>query len=503
MFQRHSNVVYMDLSLDLRDPDDWQAGPLRTLDYPLNITTFATEPISGLLAIGTAGGVVYAFGGAGVETRLTLPDMVGVRFLHFATSSFQLVCFDDNNMLHIWDLGSYGRPKLAKSVRFDPTNSITLSPCHSHVFLALNSGEIRTYDLTCLRKSPYTMPNMWKLYEDKLFASGGSYTPTPESRRLVETVIHPRDLNRLFVAYGGGVVLTDLTKRITTRVYELVLPPGAPGGFGYGSRDILTHRRPDVTTLAIHPSAHFFVVGYSDGSLAFWAVDDEEKPLLVRTLDDLDVNLVDTGRLDECITQRKRGEAVLPPEREPIFKLSWSGFSNSSDPRGGKTALAILGGLNPGEAAGLTVIQLPPSILQNRQAPTSPNSQQPSLHLDMRKAMRDSLDPVESYFYFTQGVVQDFLLIPRKSPHFAGSFDPVAVLLLTEGEGGTRTVEAYQYPPSVFSSTDSRSPAPAQQADTKKDALESLADDLADTLQSLQNNDEPQHLILPVHSVER
>ncbi|GLB35825.1 putative lethal giant larvae(Lgl) like, C-terminal [Lyophyllum shimeji] len=497
MFHRHNDAVYMDLSLDLRDHDDWQAGVLRTMDYPLNITALAVEPISGLLAIGTAGGVAYVFGGPGVETKLTLPDTVGVRFLHFAQSTFQLVCLDDGNMLHIWNLATYGRPRLVKSVRFDQTNSLTLSPCHSHAFLGLNSGEIKTYDLTCLRKSPYTMPNMWTLHQDKLLARGAPCTPSVESRRAVETVIHPRDLNRLFVAYGGGVVLTDLTERITSHVYELVLPPGAPGGFGYGSRELLTHRRPDVTALAVHPAGHFFVVGHSDGSLSFWAVEDEEKPLLVRTLDDLDVNVVDSARLDEHISKVKSGESMAPSQREPIFKLAWSGFSNSSDPRGGKTTLAILGGLNAGEAAGLTVIQLPAFNPPEPPASAAASPQQPSLHPDMRQAMRDSLDPAESYFYFTRGVVQDFLLVPQKSPHFAGTFDPMGILLLTEAEADTRTLEAYQYPPPEFALTDAKGAASASKSEAHKDALESLADDLADALHSLQSNDEPQRLILP------
>jgi hypothetical protein len=52
MFNKH-NDVYMDLSIDMRDPDDWNVGTLRLFDYPLNITALATEPISRLLAVGT------------------------------------------------------------------------------------------------------------------------------------------------------------------------------------------------------------------------------------------------------------------------------------------------------------------------------------------------------------------------------------------------------------------------------------------------------------------
>ncbi|KAG6873217.1 hypothetical protein C0995_001571 [Termitomyces sp. Mi166 len=439
MFRRHTDAVFLDLSVDLRDRDDWKIGPLRTIDYPQNITAFATEPISRLLAIGTAGGAIHLFGGPGVETRLITPDTVGIKFLQFASSSFQLVCLDETNVLHTWDLTVIGQPKLVTSARFDATNN----------------GEIRTYDLVCLRKSSYNMPNMWKLHQERLKASR--------------------------------------TEHATLRAYELVLPPGAPGGFGYGGHDLLTHRRPEVTALTIHPAGHFFAVGYADGSLAFWAVDDEDKPLLVRTLDELDVNLVDQGRLDEQIYRQNEDKSTSALDREPIFKLSWSGFPNSSDPRGGKTTLAILGGLNSGDAPGLTIIQFPPFNPLEPPASTSPNPGQPALHPVIRQAMRDSLNVLDSYFYFTEGVIQDYLLIPRNSPHFAGTFDPIAILLLTE-EGTTRTVEAFQYPPPAFSDP-SESPAPG--ATAIADPLSSLADDLAHTLKDLEENKYPRRLVIP------
>ena len=80
--------------------------------------------------------------------------------------------------------------KLERSLPF--TSYLAVSPSHNHVgatptlvllasyqsqqaFLALNSGEIKTYDLLCLSKSPYVMPNMWKLYEAKLLARPLSY----------------------------------------------------------------------------------------------------------------------------------------------------------------------------------------------------------------------------------------------------------------------------------------------------------------------------------------
>lgn len=164
MFDKRRNI--RDLSLELRDPDLWSVGTLRSLDYPLNITTLSFEPVSGLLAVGTRNGIIYVFGASGVEIKLSLPKPVGIKFLQFATSSFQLVCLDDTSVLHLWSLETYGYPKHLASVRFDLTNSLTVSPSHNHALLSLDAGEIRSYDLLCCRKSPYVIPNLWKLHEN-------------------------------------------------------------------------------------------------------------------------------------------------------------------------------------------------------------------------------------------------------------------------------------------------------------------------------------------------
>lgn len=51
----------------------------------------------------------------------------------------------------------------------------------SQAFVALQAGEIRTYDLECLRKSSYTIPNIWRLHEEKLAASGILDSPVETS----------------------------------------------------------------------------------------------------------------------------------------------------------------------------------------------------------------------------------------------------------------------------------------------------------------------------------
>ena len=95
----------------------------------------------------------------------------------------------------------------------------------------------------------------------------------------------------------------------------------------------MTTRKPELTALAVHPSGHLVATGHTDGSVVFWAVEDEDKPLLSITLDGAqDVNIVNAEDLDVALAgQHTRTDH----EREPIYKLAWSGFENSADPRGG------------------------------------------------------------------------------------------------------------------------------------------------------------------------
>ncbi|KAG7099718.1 hypothetical protein E1B28_001536 [Marasmius oreades] len=486
LFKHFERGPVLDLSNDLHDEVDWKPGPLRVFEYALNVTAIAIEPISGLLAIGTGHGSIHLFGRPGVECKILLPDAHKVTSLHLPSSSWKIVCLDDHSQLHVWDLSSPGIPKYVSSARFNQANSLAVSPYHSHAFIALQTGEIRTYDVICLRKSPYTVPNLWNMYEEKMAASGMPEVTTPTSGIALDVVPHPRNLNYLFIVYGGGVILSDLSERTTSRVYELVLPPGAPGGAGYGAPDILTPRRPEATSLAIHPTGHFFAVGYTDGCIAFWAVDDEDQPLFVRTLDDTDVHMVDASRLDEHLNQ---GKTVESSQREPIFKLSWCSFSNSSDPRGGDTALVVLGGSRADDSYGVTTYWLPAF-----NPPTPPVTAHSGINPAIRDAMRTSVQPTKTYFYYTEGIVHDYLLVPRDAPHFAGACDPFALLIVREGSRHTRVTEGFQFPPPSFLTTDNTEPEGELQS---KEGTHDALDDLQSTLQSMQLSDDAQSLVAP------
>ncbi|KAG0700674.1 WD40 containing snare-dependent exocytosis protein [Suillus ampliporus] len=437
--------VHADLSTGQRDPDDWDIGRLRTVDYLVDTRVLTYEPVLSLLAAGTASGLIYVMGGPGVEYSVQTPEGSPVKILQLAASTEKLLSVDERDRLHIWDLKDLTKPP--KSTRFDHAiNAVMLSPSHTHVFLALQSGEIRTYDLLCLKKSPYVIPNLWDMFQTKIASSViDPLHALPGCNIPVDVVVHPRDLNLMFIAFCGGTILYDLSSRNILRAYELVIPAGAPGGGGYHRSEVLTHRRPSVTSVAIHPAGHFFAVGYADGCVAFWAVEDEDQPLLVRTATDLDVNVINGEELEKFL-QNPSGqeEGSSLPERQPMYRVAWCGFPNSSDPRGGATALVLLGGDRSGDPCRLTVHVMPPF---DSPEPPATSGSKFELHPSVRKSMRLSVIPLETTYYPASGPVYDFILFPKSNPHFSGCWDSVALLFLTAASSGSRMVEARQFPP--------------------------------------------------------
>lgn len=249
--------------------------------------------------------------------------------------------------------------------------------------------------------------------------------------------------------------------------------------------------------MSVHPAGHFFAVGHVDGSIAFWAVEDGEQPLMVRTLDEIDVHKVDGEKLEQFLPDDE--DDPKPPSkhhepREPIFKLAWSGYPNSYDPRGGETSLVILGGQFGQDPPGINVLWLPEF---NPPAPPSATANQ-SLHPFFRDAMRESLDPQSAYFYRAPGLVQDFLLMPRDSPHFAGTWNPTTILMLFRDGENVHAIEARQFPPlELLACAQETSRSAGQAEETGGDGQDALSQDLAATLQSMTVNEEPKKLNLP------
>lgn len=244
------------------------------------------------------------------------------------------------------------------------------------------------------------------------------------------------------------------------------------------------------------PDGLVFAVGHSDGCITFWAYSESDKPLIVRTITHEDVNVADAdalfsaGALDTQVRSKRKveldvdGRPIAPAisaNREPIFKLSWAGFPDQAELKSlmaaqgteaageplssyskdyaerGETLLLVLGGQSPGERPGINIIQFPaykPPILPRKG--TAPTTLSEGMSLQERYAYRDSLMSTGSTNYPTKTPPEDFVLLPRLSPYFNLSHDPVALIVsLTpdptlnqiDARQAQRGLEAYAFPP--------------------------------------------------------
>ena len=136
----------------------------------------------------------------------------------------------------------------------------------------------------------------------------------------------------------------------------------------------LQYRSSRLTHAVWHPTGTFIVTAYEDSSLVFWDPKD--------------------GR-----------QVHAQAGKSPLFKLSWCSKENPDD-----TGLLIANG------DGFQFLDLGPTPVYN-------TSSWQVLTDHLAKPRRQHTLPTP-----TNAPVVDYLLIPRKSPYFAGSSDPIAVI---------------------------------------------------------------------------
>jgi syntaxin-binding protein 5 len=197
-------------------------------------------------------------------------------------------------------------------------------------------------------------------------------------------------------------------------------------------------------------------------------------PFLSRCL----IQLFNSGALDK--DPSNPSSSIRPTRREPIFKLTWTSFpdqatfnalvssppSDGSEPpspetasyaQRGETLLTVLGGQLPTEQTGITVLQFPSyqAPAANVSLPSSSGSSA-TMSASVRSAFRDSLSITGMTFYPTPSPCDDFILMPRSSPHFNLSFDPIAIIFLLSPDpslpslpapSSTCGLAAYTFPP--------------------------------------------------------
>lgn len=431
---RHQSEAFSDLTTT-KEVGDWHPNILRVLNFHFDVVTIAFDPTLGLLSSGTSSGVIRIFGAPGVDVSLDLPEPLQVSFLRFSASTRQLVCIDERDQLHVWDLSQVGRPLHQQTSALDScVSDISLSPFHTHALIVFQTGEIRAYDLLSLQMSPYMIPNLWKLHIEDVNATM-KLPSDPAMEIPIEIVCHPRNLKWIFVVFTGGVVLCDLAKRSVVAVYTRPEPVSA------GS----IHSASFATSMAIHPSGHFFAVGYADGVIGFWAIADETRPLSVNTLAELGEHVGGWSPFEQSLGGV--GENNQHPNLELVCKLAWCGIPNTSDSFGGNSLLLVLGGCPTTSDRGLVAL-LMPTFNPDLSAPFPDKST--SLHQAARDEMVQALIPKRAHIYSPSAQVRDFCVVSCQTPHFSGVWDPAAVICLCGTSSSSQGVETYRFPPRSF-----------------------------------------------------
>ncbi|BGP30846.1 Lethal(2) giant larvae sro7 [Rhodotorula toruloides] len=461
-------VSLLDHTQQLRTPNGWALGQLATLGIGGELTAIAF--------VGTSEGRLFVFGAPGVQVEWDVGLPSKIRHLAWKSGS-GFLCVDT---LYVYDLQRIekGRPHRDSSLSLrSNVTCVETSASHSFLFLGCKDGTVDVYDIDRGILAPHArIPNLWLVQEEILRRSG---VPDAPSRRHIpvctDIKAHALDLNLLLVAYEGGVSLWNIATRQADRTWEFVLPPGAAGGGNDTEETIFMERRPAVTCLAWRPDGLVFAAGHEDGSLSFAATADDN-PIMVRTLERADVNKATEEDLFGWSSQGQPGQRQ-PANREPIFRLAWSGFpqetylsqalasvagpssptlpsspsltEQKADLHGG-TLLTVMGGILPSDPVGIHVLEFPAYV-----APTASTAKSGGIPLAVREALRDSISPVAHHLYPTPAPPEDFLLLPRSSPHYGGAYDPSAIIITSGRDSrcpvppaphSSNSIEAFTFP---------------------------------------------------------
>ncbi|KAI1261985.1 lethal giant larvae like, C-terminal-domain-containing protein [Xylariaceae sp. FL1019] len=357
--------------------------------YGINsqISCVAFDPVQSLIAVATSeskygSGKISVFGQDRVHKFFTPLRSCSFENLQFCAN--RLVSLDTKSEIVIWDLDTgeiitaFHAPGNVACLLTDPV----LDWC----FLGMRTGEILTYDLDRERMSNFRLPNLWA---DK--------DPRARAVALVSLQMHPRDIGKLLIGYSHGAVIYSFKQNQPTRFYEYQVPPGAPGGSHHAAE---SQRKPKLTHALWHPTGTFVLTAHDDASLVFWDTSKDGRLVMARTLYDINVD-----------QPRSHPEASKP--KHPYVKIAWCCKRNPED-----SGLLLAGGQPlDGPPAGLTFIDLG----------ITPNYATSSWQVlsDYLKGKGTSILETPA-----GAEVLNFYLIPRVSPHFAGSQDPIAVMTL-------------------------------------------------------------------------
>ena len=261
-------------------------------------------------------------------------------------------------------------------------------------------GDIIAYDLDRLSLAPLKIPNLWR-----------ERNPRARLLPVVSLAFHPRDIGSLLIGYSEGAVTYSFKTDGPKNHFHYELPPGAPGGDSE-TNPASQLRHPRLTQALWHPTGTFILTSYEESSFVVWDPKDG-RIIQARTLQATNVNQIGAS---SGIAGSSRGTFAI---KEPLFKIAWCSKTTPDD-----TGILIAGGMSTTEPTkGLTFLDLGPT-------PNYATSSWQILSGHFESPKRQHTLPTPP-----NAEVVDFCLIPRKSPHFAGCNDPIAVIaLLASGE---------------------------------------------------------------------
>lgn len=247
--------------------------------------------------------------------------------------------------------------------------------------------------------TPFKIPNLWRERNSR-----ARVLP------IVTMQFHPKDIGSLLIGYSEGAVIYSFKQNKALKYFHYEIPRGAPGG-NQDPRTVGQTRSPPLTHAIWHPTGTFVLTAHEDTSLVFWDPRDG-RVLEARTVEDSGINIPGA-----VIGSGDGGLAAAI--KEPYTRIAWCSKENPED-----TGLLLMGGRpTTAPAPGLAFIEY--GLTPNYQTSTWD-----FLTNFFRNPKRTHILPTPP-----NTKVTDFLIIPRTSPHYAGSHDPIAVIaILSSGE---------------------------------------------------------------------
>jgi syntaxin-binding protein 5 len=374
---------------------------IRNFGLNSQISQIAYDPVQSLIAVGTndskfGPGQIYVFGQKRVEVVLPLPNRASVKILQFCAD--KILCVDSRNDLQVYSLeakrlvNAHSPPAKITALHSDPTLDYAL--------LGTQNGDILAYDLDREHLAPFKIPNLWR-----------EQYPRSRLTSVVTLSFHPRDIGTLLIGYNAGAVIYSFKQNKAVKFFQYVLPKGAPGGDS-DPASIFTERIPALTQALWHPTGTFILTGHEDSSIVIWDPKDG-RIIQARTLQDTNVDKPGPGTFSAGAAP---GTFSI---KSPLFKIAWCANQDPDD-----TGILIAGG------APSTLATKSLTFFELGRTPVYGTSswQVLSDHFENPKRQRILPCPPNTE-------VVDLCFIPRTSPHFAGSHDPVAIIaLLASGE---------------------------------------------------------------------